>query len=427
MSYKVNFPGVSFHVVVRMQILAIFFIPSLAWAVDTTVLSDEFNGLGPKIAKLQGSCPDSSEQLIYQQISPLTVSSSGAYAVADAFNNFAPSGDATVAIYQGAFNPANVQQNLVAPSGFDDWETVQLTAGVEYTLVVQPWCYNIENAWAVTISGPGTVSSAKVAHDLPDFTHGSFSDSDPLITTDCGTTQYHQSGPIQVARPGFYFFVDISHRNAVDICLSIYSGPPDPLNPQVNLIGTTDLDGWIHMAPGQDYYFIVQPNATAATGDYFFLLTPPASFRLNAGLNGSWKNAATTGQGFFLDVFGDIGQIFLAWFTYDLERPMGSVMAHMGDPGHRWLTAFGPFSWNSANLEIEWTEGGVFDSATPHPMQTVDGSILLEFTGCNSGTVTYDLGTVNASGVVPIQRIANDNVALCESLAPFGPGKPGAL
>ncbi len=261
---------INFHAVVRICILAIFFVPGLLWAVDTTVLSDEFNGLAPKIAKLPGSCAESSDSLIYQQISPLTVSVSGAYAVADAFNNFAPYGDATVAIYQGAFNPANVQQNLVAPSGFDDWATVQLNSGVDYTLVVQPWCYNLENAWAVTISGPGTVNAAKVVTGLPEFTHGNFSDSDPLITTECGNTQYHQSGPIQVARAGNYFFVDISNRNAVDICLSIYSGPPDVMNPQANRIGYTDLDGWLYMGPGQDYYFVVQPNLTATTGEYFF-------------------------------------------------------------------------------------------------------------------------------------------------------------
>jgi len=68
-----------------------------------------------------------------------------------------------------------------------------------------------------------------------------------------------------------------------------------------------------------------------------------------------------------------------------------------------------------------------FHSTRPAPTQTVDGSILLEFIRCNSGTVTYDLGSSNASGVVPIQRIANDNVAVCEALATFGPGKPGAL
>lgn len=424
MGYKVTLSAV-----VRILNLAIFFVPVLAWAIETTVQSDEWTNLSPKIAKLPGSCEENSEQLIYQQISPMTVSMTGSYTVADAFNSFAPQGDAAVAIYEGAFNPDNVNLNLVAPGGFDGSATVQLNSGVNYTLVVQPWCYNLENAWAVTISGPGTVSSSKVITDLPDFTHGTFSASDPLINIDpqCGNTQYHQSGPIQVSHAGAYFFAEISQLFAVDICLSVYSAPPDPANPQLNLIGTTDSDGWLGAEAGDTFYFIVQPSGTAATGDYFFLFTPPARFRLNAGLNGSWKNAATPGQGFFLDVFGDITQVFLAWFTYDLERPMGSVMAHMGDPGHRWLTAFGKYSWNAADLAIEWTSGGVFDSGSPAPVQTVDGSIRLEFTGCNSGTVTYDLGTTNASGVVPIQRIANDNVYLCEVLQPLGPGKPGPL
>ncbi|MDX1555108.1 MAG: hypothetical protein R3212_03685, partial [Xanthomonadales bacterium] len=67
-----------------------------------------------------------------------------------------------------------------------------------------------------------------------------------------------------------------------------------------------------------------------------------AGFQINAGLNDAWFNALTPGQGFFITVFPDIEMMFLAWFTYDTERPDPSVMADVGEPGHRWLTAFGP-------------------------------------------------------------------------------------
>ena len=98
----------------------------------------------------------------------------------------------------------------------------------------------------------------------------------------------------------------------------------------------------------------------------------------------------------------------------------------MGDPGHRWLTGYGPFQDTSADLSVEWTKGGVFDSASPVPIHSEDGTISLEFEDCETGTVTYDLGSLNVSGVVPIQRIANDNVELCESLY-MSPGMPGSL
>jgi hypothetical protein len=102
------------------------------------------------------------------------------------------------------------------------------------------------------------------------------------------------------------------------------------------------------------------------------------------------------------------------------------VAAEIGDPGHRWLTAFGPFSGASATLDIEWTAGGVFDAPLPATTQSLDGTIELEFTGCNNGTVTYDLGASGVTGVVPIRRIANDSIPLCESLTE-GPGMPGLL
>lgn len=138
---------------------------------------------------------------------------------------------------------------------------------------------------------------------------------------------------------------------------------------------------------------------------------------INPGLNDAWFDPATPGQGFFVTVFPDIQQIFLAWFTYDLTRPPGSVSAQLGEPGHRWLTAFGPYSGNEAVLDIELTQGGVFDSATPAPSQSADGSILLEFSDCNAGTVTYDIDSANLQGVIAIQRIAVDNVPFCESFA----------
>ena len=140
-------------------------------------------------------------------------------------------------------------------------------------------------------------------------------------------------------------------------------------------------------------------------------------FAINAGLNDSWFNPDTAGQGFFITVFPDIGQVFLAWFTYDTERPDDSITANLGEPGHRWLTAFGAFTGNSATMDIEVTRGGVFEQVEPAPTQSLDGTIVLEFSDCENGTVTYDIPSINQQGVIPIQRIALDNVPHCEALA----------
>jgi hypothetical protein len=108
--------------------------------------------------------------------------------------------------------------------------------------------------------------------------------------------------------------------------------------------------------------------------------------------------------------------MFLSWFTYDTERPDDSVSANLGDPGHRWLTAQGAFAGNEAVLDITITSGGIFDSGAPVLDKTPDGTMVVTFTGCNQGTVSYDIPSIGRQGVVPIQRVVPDNVALCEEL-----------
>lgn len=140
-------------------------------------------------------------------------------------------------------------------------------------------------------------------------------------------------------------------------------------------------------------------------------------FVINPGLNDAWFNDETPGQGFLITVFPEIQKFFLAWFTFDTERPDESVTANLGEPGHRWLTAFGDYSGDSAELTISLTKGGVFDSVEPAPTTQDDGSIELQFSDCENGLLTYDIPSIAQSGSIPISRIALDNVGLCEELA----------
>jgi hypothetical protein len=45
-----------------------------------------------------------------------------------------------------------------------------------------------------------------------------------------------------------------------------------------------------------------------------------------------------------------------------------------------------------------------------------DGTLVLTFDGSSSGTIESDIPSINRKGIVPIQRVANDNIALCEAL-----------
>ena len=140
---------------------------------------------------------------------------------------------------------------------------------------------------------------------------------------------------------------------------------------------------------------------------------------MNAGLNDAWYNPLTDGQGFFITVFPVLNLVNLAWFTYDTELPEDESIANLGSAGHRWLTALGPIEGDTAVLNIDIASGGLFDTATEvehtDPPGS-DGTIILSFSDCNSGLIEYDIPSINRQGSVPIQRVANDNIALCEAL-----------
>ncbi|HKJ16661.1 MAG TPA: hypothetical protein VJ984_04870 [Xanthomonadales bacterium] len=155
---------------------------------------------------------------------------------------------------------------------------------------------------------------------------------------------------------------------------------------------------------------LMKPNAVVLreqTGD----------FTINAGLNDAWFNSTTPGQGFFVTVFPDSGEVFLAWFTYDTERPDADITAILGEPGHRWLTAFGSYTGDTATLDIELTSGGIFNSAQPMPSQVLDGTITITWSSCENAVLTYDVTSPGVQGTIPLTRIALDNVPRCVSLS----------
>ncbi|NOR20644.1 MAG: hypothetical protein GQ538_11220, partial [Xanthomonadales bacterium] len=138
-------------------------------------------------------------------------------------------------------------------------------------------------------------------------------------------------------------------------------------------------------------------------------------FQINAGLNDAWYDPVTDGQGFFITVFPDLGKVSLAWFTYDTELPPEDAKANLGDAGHRWLTALGDFADDRVVLDLYNTFGGLFDSSQAVTTEAY-GTIVLTFSDCNAGTVEYDIPSIDSKGVIEIQRVAGDNISLCEAL-----------
>jgi hypothetical protein len=411
----------------RSWAFALFLIGSAPVCAESTVLSGVFNGDESSMIYLD-SAASCKEQAAYQQTT-FQVSRDGSYVLDNALDNLYGYGAVGVStrLYKGSFNPASPGENYMIPR-IDYPSMFTFKAGKTYVLFLQQWCHAQKGPWAIWFRGPGSVSSVSTA-SVPGFTSGTFSESDPKIASDCSggkKTAYHQSGPIQVARDGSYYFSDSSIRWSIFVCLQIFTAPFDPADPVANRVGFMRYgQNRIDLKAGQNYYLVTQSVGGQEYGEFVIALAPPAPFRINSGLAGSWYNPDTPGQGFFLSVYEKANRAFLGWFTYAPDPPADDEFAH------RWITAAGPIVGETAGLVIDWTAGGAFDAAEPAPEHFQDGTIELEFHDCRSGQIRYDwdgdgVGRPGASGVIPIRRITNDSLALCESLN-HRPGMLGPL
>ena len=168
----------------------------------------------------------------------------------------------------------------------------------------------------------------------------------------------------------------------------------------------------VHSAPGR--------NINSSMNGRINVVEPAAAdFLINTGLSDAWYDPLTSGQGFFIIVWEESQVMFLSWFTYDTERPPENVTAMLGEPGHRWLTAQGTYSVDTAMLDVYLSSGGEFDAAEPAvPPPEKVGTITIVWTGCNEGLLSYDLDLPGLSGDIAIERIVLDNVPACEAAQP---------
>lgn len=400
-----------------------------AWA-EFSVLAGTFYGTEPTSHGLHGLCLNDPDDNPYIASTTFTVNQSGQYRIASA--QYGIGVDVWFAIYTGAFNPNNPAAGRLAQQtrqawDFDEPVTVNLQSGTNYRLVVSPWCSPDRGAWTLAFTGPGRVTSGARVNNLDTFLSGTLTNGGQTANMGCGNKPFRESGAQRVDTSGKYYVTDVSYFFGLGLCIGVYTAPFNPANPAANriLLLTTDYFDSVQLETGRNYYFVIQANTLAQTGDYLYLVLPGTDFYIDPVLSGAWYEPATAGQGFFLDVLGHERLMFVGWFTWDLQRPAGNVQAQMGDPGHRWLTLFGNFAEAGASLDLQVSRGGVFDQGVA-VNTVVDGSVEFEFFDCNSGRVTYDLGTAGGSGVIPIERVTTINLRACETLMQRS-GKPRKL
>ena len=129
---------------------------------------------------------------------------------------------------------------------------------------------------------------------------------------------------------------------------------------------------------------------------------------INDGMDGSWFDPNTSGQGFFIDADPDPeGEnfIFVSWFTYGDDTASGQ----------RWLTAQGGFTGSVADIELFETTGGSFDDDLA-PSTVKVGTLNLDFTDCSNAVFSYSLTDEDLSNMIPVTRVIPGGSALCEEL-----------
>lgn len=140
------------------------------------------------------------------------------------------------------------------------------------------------------------------------------------------------------------------------------------------------------------------------------------SFEINPGLSGAWFNPATSGQGWLFDVIEKATglEFFVAWFTYDVNPPVGDETDGFGSRQHRWFTAFGSVSGDTAVLDIFLNSGGVFNDPRETMSESV-GRMTIQFSDCTNAQLSFDFDASDDNdGSVAIIRLSPD--VFCQAI-----------
>jgi hypothetical protein len=125
-----------------------------------------------------------------------------------------------------------------------------------------------------------------------------------------------------------------------------------------------------------------------------------APMLINYGVNGSWYDPETSGQGLVLDLIPSSNTLVAYWFTYPVAGQ-----------GREWYVATGDISGDSAELTVYQTDNGLFDQISMVGTNSV-GSASLTFTSCTQASWAYNIDTQGLAGQISLQRLAPDS--FCE-------------
>ena len=130
---------------------------------------------------------------------------------------------------------------------------------------------------------------------------------------------------------------------------------------------------------------------------------------IRGDFSGNWYNPAQPGHGLSIEV-RDGGKATLAWYTFDAN---GNAM---------WLFGNADIEGGALRATVSRSAGGRFPPAfNPATVVTAPwGELLLTFTGCNSGTLTWTPTAAGFdAGQMPISRLTSVHGTRCNEAEEF--------
>ena len=129
--------------------------------------------------------------------------------------------------------------------------------------------------------------------------------------------------------------------------------------------------------------------------DRIQLFNTEASFLLDSGISSAWYDVSHDGEGFLLEMLANnIALIF--WYTFNREGEQD------------WYVATGEVSGNRIEFSALYQSTGTVFGPEFDPdkiVRTVVGSASFIFTGCDSGSMTYQIGS--EQGSMELKRLTN--------------------
>ena len=300
-----------------------------------------------------------------------------------------------VLVFAGYGLTAQAQTNAIENPGFDSnfsgWE--------QFFGRIGEW--SSEDA-----DGSGSSGSALLSNE------GTSDGVVPLVLHQCiavqAGQQYMFGGDILVPNgqpagtAGYIFvepFLNSTCNGSAEAFFSAGSGPAGDWGSTSNSVtaGTGILSMRVSMG-------VFKPNGETADAQayfdniYFLVPNQPEGFVVNPAMSASFYNPEESGHGIMIHLL-NATTAWMCWFAFDLD----------GNPA--WICALGVIDGDTITFEDAFTvDGGAFPPNFD-PEQIVEepwGSIVVVFTGCNSGTLSWTTNRMGfQSGEMPIVRLTD--------------------